>query len=679
MSRPAGRPWSFLFALWVGAGLLIFLTWWHVFSLVSESYAREQALAERDLANITRLSQEHVTRTLGHIEQVIQFVQSRYLERADRLDLKSLVAQNVRDAAIFTQVRVMNAQGLTVLSDPPMTASQDVSGLDYFKIHAGRNVPTLYISQPQADRAGGLWSLHLSRRLSAPDGSFAGVIVVSIDPAYFTRFYAELKLGQQGLIALYGLDGVARARKVGRQEAFGAQALTSQLFTRLANAEISGAYINRSVVDSVERLYHYRKIPAYPLVVIAGLDTQDVFVNHWRTRHALWLQAALVSLLLLALAAVLHRHLRLIQRKIAASQSAQLLTQERTEQLNAIFALSPDGFISFDLAHRVNYVSPAFGRMFALSLTSLKGMDETAFSAWLAARCITAPTFSGIAHLRAKITPTQPDVHEIIEISNEGKRILQVGLRCSESRIVSQILYFRDVTAETEVDQMKSEFLSTAAHELRTPMASILGFAEVLLTQELDVQTQQEFLNIIYEQSKLMANILDELLNLARIEARRSKDFNYTQVNLQTLLSDIVKAFKRPTGREAAQLLLPASPLCVTADAGKLQQAIVNVLSNAYKYSPAGGPVVIELAVKTEAAQAPRAEILISDQGIGMTPAQLSRVCERFYRADTSGKIPGTGLGMSIVKEIIELHRGDLSIVSTPGQGTRVSLSLPMS
>ena len=186
-------------------------------------------------------------------------------------------------------------------------------------------------------------------------------------------------------------------------------------------------------------------------------------------------------------------------------------------------------------------------------------------------------------------------------------------------------------------------------------------------------------MNIIYEQSKLMANILDELLNLARIEARRSKDFNYTQVNLQTLLSDIVKAFKRPTGREAAQLLLPASPLCVTADAGKLQQAIVNVLSNAYKYSPAGGPVVIELAVKTEAAQAPRAEILISDQGIGMTPAQLSRVCERFYRADTSGKIPGTGLGMSIVKEIIELHRGDLSIVSTPGQGTRVSLSLPMS
>jgi signal transduction histidine kinase len=113
------------------------------------------------------------------------------------------------------------------------------------------------------------------------------------------------------------------------------------------------------------------------------------------------------------------------------------------------------------------------------------------------------------------------------------------------------------------------------------------------------------------------------------------------------------------------------------ADSAKIRQVVTNVLSNAYKYSPSGGAVSIQIQSKVMAGQEPQACIHITDAGIGMTPEQLSRVCERFYRADASGKISGTGLGMSIVKEIVELHRGQLSLVSTPGQGTTVSVCLP--
>jgi signal transduction histidine kinase len=102
------------------------------------------------------------------------------------------------------------------------------------------------------------------------------------------------------------------------------------------------------------------------------------------------------------------------------------------------------------------------------------------------------------------------------------------------------------------------------------------------------------------------------------------------------------------------------------------------VLSNAYKYSPDGGAVALELTrTAVEANSSRRIGIRISDHGIGMNAMQLARVCERFYRADTSGKIPGTGLGMSIVKEIIELHHGELALESQPGQGTAVTLWLP--
>jgi signal transduction histidine kinase len=208
-------------------------------------------------------------------------------------------------------------------------------------------------------------------------------------------------------------------------------------------------------------------------------------------------------------------------------------------------------------------------------------------------------------------------------------------------------------------------------------MASILGFSEILLHEEFDLPTQHEFLGTIHTQSQLMANILNELLDLARIEARRSKDFRYTRVDVQELLVELVKAYPLPAGRTAPELDLPALPLYLMADVGKLRQALLNVVSNAYKYSPEGGPVHICVWVSEETDLAPAVCIEVTDHGIGLTTKQLARVCERFYRADSSGKILGTGLGMSIVKEIVELHHGRLSLESTPGLGTQVRLCLP--
>ena len=124
-------------------------------------------------------------------------------------------------------------------------------------------------------------------------------------------------------------------------------------------------------------------------------------------------------------------------------------------------------------------------------------------------------------------------------------------------------------------------------------------------------------------------------------------------------------------------LSLPTEPLYVMADASKLQQAIVNVLSNAFKYSGPNGVVRVQLTRKQSAGVPEQVCILVADEGIGMTAEQLAQVFDRFYRADTSGKFPGTGLGMSIVKEIVELHQGQIHIDSQLGQGTRVTLCLP--
>jgi PAS domain S-box-containing protein len=364
---------------------------------------------------------------------------------------------------------------------------------------------------------------------------------------------------------------------------------------------------------------------------------------------------------------------------ITARKAAEALVSEHSAQLEAIFALSPDGFVSFDAAHLIKYVSPAFTMMTGLTRAQVIGMSEAIFSNRLAALCLPEARFAGINGLRAEKRPDQADAkRHVIELApRPGQpasqtRVLSLSLRESEEQGVSQILHLRDITIETEVDRLKSEFLSTAAHELRTPMASIYGFAELLVQQDLDDASRQEFLGIIFKQSELMASILNELLDLARIEARRGKDFVMQTVPIQQLVAEVVASYKLPVGRTPPTILAPDGALKCVIDAKKTSQALLNVLSNAYKYSQAPGTVAIQLGHQSGAVT-----IGVTDQGIGMTPAQTARVGERFYRADTSGKVPGTGLGMTIVSEIMALHHGSVTIHSEKGVGTTVTLQFP--
>lgn len=369
-------------------------------------------------------------------------------------------------------------------------------------------------------------------------------------------------------------------------------------------------------------------------------------------------------------------------RDISERRFAEARIRDRNEQLNAIFSLSPDGFVSFDAKFRVKYANPAFLRMTGFEESRISGLSEDDFSKLLTDACTAHARFPGMASLRqACPDPSASEVggrRILIELAGPGKRVLEVGMRISDAETVSQILYFCDVTHETEVDRLKSEFLSTAAHELRTPMASIYGFSELMLNHEFSDEEKTEFLGAIYRQSELMVSIINELLDLARIEARRGKDFNYAVHDLCEVVRELLSNFKVPAGRQVPLLRSFDTASPIRADRNKLIQAIGNVVSNAYKYSPAGGAVELSLVRQTSQPDALAwVGIQVRDHGIGMTAEQQARVCERFYRADSSGKIPGTGLGMSIVEEIVNLHNGRLLIESQPGAGTAVTLLFP--
>lgn len=362
-----------------------------------------------------------------------------------------------------------------------------------------------------------------------------------------------------------------------------------------------------------------------------------------------------------------------ITDRIAAEQVLHL----RTERLNAVFELSPDGFVVLDKRGEVSIVNPAFERMTGMLAAELVGQSLSAFEEQLLERCKSREVHDtdGGASAGPDGDAGLAATREVLHLHTPCTRTLLRRVR-HDGHDNETVMYFRDITHEQEVDRMKSEFLAMAAHELRTPMVSIFGFTELLLKRQFSDERRNDMLSTIHRQASVLINLVNELLDLARIESRRGKDFKRERLQLQPIIEATVAGLLMHNDPRKVDVALPAEPIMLDADREKLSLVITNVLSNAYKYSPDGGEIGLDLVWRDRLGRL-ECGIRVTDQGLGMTPQQLEKVFDRFFRADTSGKIPGTGLGMTIVKEIVELHGGQVGVSSEHGVGTTVTLWLP--
>ncbi|MBU0589029.1 MAG: PAS domain-containing protein [Gammaproteobacteria bacterium] len=356
---------------------------------------------------------------------------------------------------------------------------------------------------------------------------------------------------------------------------------------------------------------------------------------------------------------------------------AQRLLHERTAQLDSILEVSTTAFVTFGNDCCVSYVNPAFHQITGLQASSVVGMHEDQLLERMNLCVKNSSMLLSLELLRKRALQGLEEKKYLVELHTPTHKVIEYKLYSLHNKAtgVSHVLSLSDITQESMLEQMKSEFLSTAAHEMRTPMANIMGYSEILLQMELDPQQKREFLEVIHTQSERMRDILDELLDLSRIEARRGLDFVFEEIHLKELVEDIVNSFSLPMDRTLPSVELP--DICVYGDLKKTRQSILNTLSNAYKYSTVGTAVRIVAADGMGENKQSLTGICIVDQGIGMSADELKRVFERFYRADTSGRIPGTGLGMSIVKEIMEIQGGTVVIESQKDQGSKVSLLFP--
>jgi two-component system, OmpR family, phosphate regulon sensor histidine kinase PhoR len=243
----------------------------------------------------------------------------------------------------------------------------------------------------------------------------------------------------------------------------------------------------------------------------------------------------------------------------------------------------------------------------------------------------------------------------------------------------SLLIVFHELTPLRRSEQMRADFVANASHELRTPLAALSGFIETLQgTARDDAAARERFLGIMHGQARRMTRLIDDLLSLSRIELKehlRPQD----RVDVITVVRHVADALQTLALDRGVELrvAMPSSPVYVRGDRDELIRVLENLVENALKYGASGKRVDIALAYEQTAREA---RVEVRDHGPGIAPEHLPRLTERFYRVDVaqSRSEGGTGLGLALVKHILNRHGGRLSIASEPGAGATFTVHLPL-
>lgn len=356
-------------------------------------------------------------------------------------------------------------------------------------------------------------------------------------------------------------------------------------------------------------------------------------------------------------------------------------------ELDTVFNISPDGIAAFNSNGCLSLVNYTFLSMTGFSSEELQMISESEFAKKI--RTISVPVSSDAIdknqlNTLIRIQQGRNHIEHSLHTQHDGKpdtihpdsneRTLKITMCEPASESISKIMYFHDVTIDMEVNHLKSEFLSTAAHELRTSMSSVYGFTELLLAREFDKVMRTEILQNIHEQSACLVRMLNDLLDLAKIEGRMEKNFHFVVRSLESIVNQASAEFIIRGDNRTINTIFTDEPHLAYIDVDQMKRALTNIICNAFKYSPDGGEIIINICRRINADKQSEVGVLIKDHGIGMTQDEISHVFERFWRGPNTNHIKGSGLGMSLVKEIMDFHHGHVEIMSELGLGTEIGL-----
>jgi two-component system sensor histidine kinase VicK len=339
------------------------------------------------------------------------------------------------------------------------------------------------------------------------------------------------------------------------------------------------------------------------------------------------------------------------------------------DKFGTLFQHMTDGMAAFTRDGALLHINPA-----AIRLLGLKEEDGTADFRSLLGEVASLDELSGLS--------TPDYVEKSAERGGSHFRVFFApfggsGLDAESDDQGGVMAVIHDITEQTRLDNVRREFVSNVSHELRTPLTNVLSYAETLQDgEDLPPETVRSFAGVIVGEANRMTRIVHDLLTLSKFDYGKM-DWRISRVDFTALLTGVRQAMLIDAGRRGLDLRLELDKKLpyIYGDRERLEQVVFNILSNALSYTPEGGSVC--LSGRHEKGQI---VIRVTDTGVGIPRQELDRLFERFYRVDRarSRSLGGTGLGLSIAREIVQRHHGTIRIDSETGQGTTVSVSLPV-
>ncbi len=332
---------------------------------------------------------------------------------------------------------------------------------------------------------------------------------------------------------------------------------------------------------------------------------------------------------------------------------------EEKNRAEAILTSMVDGLIATDVDMQIRVINPAAKKIFDLNDKNINGN-----------RIIEVLRHHEIEHILAKALEKNEILNKEIVIQKEETKILKCNfapINNDQGMVIGGIVVFSDITELRKLEQMRKEFVANVSHELRTPLTSVIGYVDTILENEIqDQSTIERFLIIIKKEADRLALLIKDLLDLSKLESKNK--YVLRPGTLGNLIDKSVSILREKAENKNIKIKVENSTEdMVYIISEQIEQVLINLVDNAIKYTPEGGRVVIRIYSRYD-----KVVVEVNDNGIGISKSEQERIFERFYRVDKARaqSLGGTGIGLSIVKHVIQNHQNKIEIESQPGKGS---------
>lgn len=636
---------------------ILAVIWGAIWIHLDAEHRRAVRDADERSATLSQLLEENISSSATVLDTAL--LDSRAIYLNDKAGFK--IGPWMRDKALLmkiaVQMSIADANGIVVTASgdngPPPA---NISDREHFRVQANASDDRLFISVPVVGRTTGRLSIQFTRRMVNPDGSFAGVVVVSFDPFVISEFQNGGRLNG-GFTMLVGDDGIIRAAQP--DTALIGKTFADARILQTIRAASDGPLVFGSKADGA--IVSYRTIAGYKLFVAAGIPASAVFVLYDRERQVVLLAGAVLSVTVLMVGAIMLRQ----RRKLTRFHQALLRTMDNISQ----------GVLMIDQRRHMAVVNRRVAELLGLPAElAIPGGSFDALVNWQRQH--------GIANVAADSTidPAEP----FHERTGPDGTVLEV--RTNVLPDGSAVRTFTDVTERKRIERdmadardaaqagvrARTEFLAVMSHEIRTPMNGIIGAAGLLQDTHLEAE-QRDYVRVIRESSDHLASLIQNILDFSRLDGGRL-ELEFIAFDPRAVVRSTVAMLEgqaRAKGLTLSVSVAEDLPPWVFGDPSRLRQVLVNLIDNAIKFSNTGG---ITVSVRTAASDATTTtlDIAIADGGIGIDLENQQGLFSAFTQVDgsISRRVGGTGLGLAICRHLVRLMDGTIDVDSTPGQGS---------